>query len=120
MAMILKLALITGQHVGEVAVMTKAELDLSYASPTWTQAAARRKNKGVSRIPLSPLTVKLIIEALARSGDSAYLFPPAMGNAPITAHAATRAISRTGALRFCGASSCPPPEDRDVDMATVA
>jgi len=105
MAMILKLALITGQHVGEVAVMTKAELNLSYSNPTCTQAAARRKNKGVSRIPLSPLTVKLIIEALARSGDSAYLFPPAMGNAPITAHAATRAISRTGPLRFGDASS---------------
>jgi integrase len=103
--MILKLALITGQHVGEIAVMTKAELDLSYASPTWTQAAARRKNKGVSRIPLSPLTVKLIIEALARSGDSTYLFPPAMGNAPIMAHAATRAISWTGPLRFGDASS---------------
>jgi integrase len=93
-ATILKLALVTGQRVGEIAGMTKAELDLSPTSPMWTQAGARRKNKEVSRIPLSPLAVSLINEAIARSGDSAYVFPSANGDKPITAHAATRAIRR--------------------------
>ncbi|MGD9671447.1 MAG: tyrosine-type recombinase/integrase [Hyphomicrobiaceae bacterium] len=94
-ATILKLALITGQRVGEIAGMTKAELDLSEANPTWTQAAVRRKNREVSRTPLSPLAVNLINEAIAPSGDSPYVFPSAKRDAPVTAHAATRAISRT-------------------------
>jgi integrase len=119
--MILKLALITGQHVGEIAVMTKAELDLSYASPTWTQAAARRKNKGVSRIPLSPLTVKLIIEALARSGDSAYLFHLQWGTRQLR-HTPTHELS-AGQDLYVSMMRVHEPQQKIVmltGMATVA
>lgn len=93
-ATILRLALVTGQRIGEIAGMTKAEVDLSAANPMWTQAGARRKNKEVTRVPLSPLAVALISDAIASSGNSAYVFPSPSGDKPITAHAATRAMSR--------------------------
>ncbi len=93
-ASILKLALVTGQRIGEIAGMAKSELDLSTHNPMWTQPGARRKNKELTRVPLSPLAAVLIIEAIARSGDSAYVFSSAKGDGPITAHAATRAIGR--------------------------
>ena len=93
-ATVLKLALVTGQRIGEIAGMGKSELDLSAHNSTWTQPGKRRKNKELTRVPLSPLAVTLIIEAIARSGNSAYVFPSAKGDGPITAHAATRAIGR--------------------------
>ena len=94
-ATVLKLALVTGQRIGEIAGMAKSELDLSPHNPMWTQPGTRRKNKELTRVPLSPLAVTLIREAIARSGNSPYVFPSAKADAPITAHAATRAIGRT-------------------------
>src|SRR5690349_20528550 len=72
--------------------MAKAELDLTDAM--WTQPGGRRKNKELSRVPLSPLGLALVTEAIARSGVSPYVFPSPSGTGPITAHAATRALSR--------------------------
>jgi integrase len=93
-ATILKLALVTGQRIGEIARMTKAEVDLTLANPMWTQPGKRRKNKEMTRVPLSPLAVLLIKEALTDSGNSPFLFPSRSGENAITAHAATRAVSR--------------------------
>jgi integrase len=97
-ATIIRLALVTGQRVGEVAGMAKAELDLSSAKPMWTQPSRRknkeRKNKEMTRVPLSPLAVKLIRDAVARSGSSPHVFPSPRGTSAISDHAATRAISR--------------------------
>ncbi len=90
----LQLALVTGQRIGEIAGMAKAELDLSAQKPVWTLSGTRRKNKELTRVPLSPLAMSLIEAALIRSGDSSYVFPSAKGDGPITAHAATRAIGR--------------------------
>lgn len=92
-ATIVRLALVTGQRVGEVASMAKAELDLSVAKPMWTQPS-RRKNKEMTRVPLSPLAVKLVRDAVARSDSSPHVFPSPRGTSAISAHAATRAISR--------------------------
>ena len=77
-ATILRLALVTGQRIGEVAGMAKAELDLSAAM--WTQPGSRRKNKEMTRVPLSPLAMALIGEAIACSGDSPYVFPSRLRN----------------------------------------
>ncbi|MGE0055335.1 MAG: tyrosine-type recombinase/integrase [Hyphomicrobium sp.] len=93
-ATILRLALVTGQRIGEIAGMTKAEIDLSANNPMWTQVGARRKNKEMTRVPLSPLAVALISDAIAGSGLSPYVFPSPSRENAITAHAATRAISR--------------------------
>ena len=74
--------------------MAKAELDLSAAGPMWTQPGSRRKNKQMTRVPLLPLAVALISEAIACSSDSPYVFPSPSGTGAITAHAATRAFAR--------------------------
>ena len=93
-ATILRLALVTGQRIGEIAGMTQAELDLFVSNPMWTQAGRRRKNKEMTRVPLSPLAVALINDAISSSGTSPYVFPSSSRDNAITAHAATRAISR--------------------------
>ncbi len=93
-ATILRLALITGQRVGEVAGMAKSDIELAPANPMWTQQGRGRKNKELTRVPLSPLAAELILDAVARSGDSQHVFPSPTGAGAITAHAATRAISR--------------------------
>ena len=51
-ATMLRLALVTGQRIGEIAGMTKTEVDLTVGNPMWTQAGARRKNKEMTRVPL--------------------------------------------------------------------
>ena len=94
-ATILRLALVTGQRIGEVAGMAKAELELSAAM--WTQPGSRRKNKQMTRVPLSSLAMTLISEAIACSGESPYVFPSPSGRGPMTAHAATRALGRARA-----------------------
>ena len=91
---ILRLALITGQRVGEISGMRKQELALTGDGPMWTMPGRRRKNGELSRVPLSPLAVAILSEALARSADSAHVFPSPRRDIPITAHAATRAICR--------------------------
>ena len=58
-ATILRLALVTGQRIGEIAGMTPAAIDPSVGNPMWTQAGTRRKNKQITRGPLSPLAVAL-------------------------------------------------------------
>jgi integrase len=60
---ILKLCLITGQRIGEVAGIIRAELDLS--AREWRLPARRSKNKHPHTIPLSGMALGVIGEALA-------------------------------------------------------
>jgi integrase len=76
-ARILKLCLVTAQRVGEVAGMARAELDLE--AHTWKIPEARSKNKHAHEVPLSPLAIDLIREALADAGDSDFVFPGLRG-----------------------------------------
>jgi integrase len=69
---VLKLCLITGQRVGEVAGMRRDELDLS--AHTWSLAGARTKNGHPHSVPLSDLAMSIIEEALAGAGDRSRLF----------------------------------------------
>jgi integrase len=73
---VLKLCLITGQRVGEVAGMRRDELDLS--TRTWALPGARTKNGHPHWVPLSDLALDVIEQALAAAGDSPRLFalPP--------------------------------------------
>ena len=48
----------------------------------------------MTRVPLSPLAVGLISDAISSSGTSPYVFPSSSRDKAITAHAATRAIGR--------------------------
>ena len=92
-ATIIRLALVTGQRVGEVAGMAKADLNLSGSKPIWTKPS-KRKNSEMTRVPLSRLAVKLLRNAIKQYGDSPYVFPSPTRTDAITAHAATRAIGR--------------------------
>jgi integrase len=60
---ILRLCLITGQRIGEVAGITRTEIDL--ASREWRLPASRSKNKHPHTIPLSGSALSTINEALA-------------------------------------------------------
>lgn len=97
LALTLKLALVTAQRIGEVAGMSRSELDLSGDKSTWTVPGERSKNGQPNRVPLSPLAVELIRQARVLAGNSDWLFPgasPANPNAPIDPHAPTRALAR--------------------------
>jgi integrase len=77
---IIKLCLVTGQRVGEVAGMTRAELDLKHR--LWKLPGARTKNAHPHTVPLSPLAIELIGKV-----DGAWVFPNSEGTGalpPIT------------------------------------
>ena len=95
-ATIMRLALVTGQRVEELAGMRREEVDLSPTGSIWTQSGSRRKNKELTRVPLSLLAVSLIKDAIRDAGDSPHVFPSPTGNGAITAHAATRALGNAG------------------------
>ena len=61
---IIKLCLLTAQRVGEVAGMTRDELDLK--ARTWTIPSSRSKNKHAHTVPLSDAAIAVIEEARGR------------------------------------------------------
>ena len=73
---VLRLCLLTGQRVGEVAGMRRDELDLN--TRTWSLAGVRTKNGHPHSVPLSDPAVGIIEQALADAGDRPCLFalPP--------------------------------------------
>lgn len=73
---VLRLCLLTGQRVGEVAGMRRDELDLN--TRTWVLAGVRTKNGHPHSVPLSDPAVGIIEQALADAGDRPCLFalPP--------------------------------------------
>ena len=70
---LVKLLILTGQRLGEVAGMRRAELDLRGKSPSWTIPAERVKNGREHVVPLSPAACGIIAE-LPRIGRSDFLF----------------------------------------------
>jgi integrase len=84
---IIKLCLVTGQRVGEVAGMTRGELDLK--QKLWKLPGARTKNGHPHVVPLSPLAVDLI-----GNSDGEQVFPNAEGEGTLPGAAVARTISR--------------------------
>jgi integrase len=84
---IIKLCLVTGQRVGEVAGMAKAELDLKKG--LWNIPGARTKNGHSHSVPLSPLAVELI-----GNGDGEQVFPNSEGEGALPGAAVARTITR--------------------------
>jgi integrase len=70
-----RLLMLTGQRKMEVAGMRKAELDLDGELPVWTIPSERSKNGVAHRVPLPPMALDIIREAVRASGDSPYVFP---------------------------------------------
>jgi integrase len=88
---IIKLCLITGQRVGEVAGMRRDELDLK--SALWSLPGARTKNGHPHNVPLSALAIEIIREALGEAEKgAAFLFPA--GDGSLAGAAVARTILR--------------------------
>jgi integrase len=87
---IIRLCLITGQRVGEVAGMTRGELDL----PTreWRLPGSRTKNGYPHVVPLSDLASAIVRQALADVSDGEFLFP--CGKDHLSGAAVARTIVR--------------------------
>jgi integrase len=99
MRLALRLMLVTGQRRGEIISMRKADLALDGDLPVWTIPAPASKNKNPHRVPLTPLALSLIKEALALSGSSPYVFPsPSEAKTHMWETAPTKAMGRTIAL----------------------
>jgi integrase len=99
---ILRLCLITAQRVGEVAGMTRAELDLDAA--TWTIPPDRVKNKREHVVPLSPMAAQIIREQIAdvtalcerkQRKVPAWIFPGPGARSAVTGAAVAKAILRS-------------------------
>jgi len=73
-ALSLMLSLATGQRIGECSGAAKSEFDLNDVAPVWVIPGDRAKNKREHRVPLTPLALWIIREALKLSGDGSYLF----------------------------------------------
>jgi integrase len=69
---VVKLCLVTGQRVGEVAGMLRSELDLKVRE--WRLPPRRTKNARAHVVPLSDLAIEIIREAMADAGDRDELF----------------------------------------------
>jgi integrase len=93
-AIAIKLALVTGQRIGEVTGITRAELELNDTAPMWTVPGARSKNGEPNRVPLSPLAIHLVAQARESAGESEWLSPSPKGDGPIEATAPSKAIER--------------------------
>ncbi|WP_376988125.1 tyrosine-type recombinase/integrase [Bosea sp. R86505] len=94
----LRLTLLTAARAGEVAGIARSELlDLDLRDrATWTIPPDRSKNGMAMIVPLSPLAVQTIQEALSLvDDDEPYLFPsPSVRNTAITAHSLAVAMAR--------------------------
>jgi integrase len=87
---IIKLCLVTGQRVGEVAGMTRAELDLK--AREWRLPASRTKNANAHVVPLSDMALGIIKEAMADAGEGSPVFP--CGKSSLSPVAVARTILR--------------------------
>jgi integrase len=127
----LRLALLTGARVGEVAGLCRAELHhmSDQAKTSWIIPGTRTKNRHDHLIPLSPLARAVVLDLLELiDPEDAYLFPtrshrrrggPMRGNS-ITqgmAHFAERLKGRDNAIRAWKADK-PSPHDLRRTLAT--
>ncbi len=109
-AVVLRLALLTGQRIGEIAGMQREELDLDRA--TWTLPARRAKNRRAHAVPLGPKALAIIdMRMLQTNGD--LLFPVDASNGNARGMRTTIGSDTIGAyLRHYHEEIGTPPEAR--------
>jgi integrase len=94
---IIKLCLITGQRLGEVAGMVPGELDLK--AREWRLPGARTKNGHPHIVPLSDLAIEIIKEAVRDAGQGEGVGIPTPSGAPVfrlPASAVSTTVYRAG------------------------
>jgi integrase len=103
---ILRLCLVTAQRVGEIAGMTREELDLTHG--LWTIPAARAKNKREHAVPLSDMAIEIIAAQIAdadalaeRKGRAVpkWVFPAPGGRAAVTGASIPKAVKREEVIK---------------------
>jgi integrase len=82
---ILRLQLLTGQRISEVAGLARHEIDLERR--IWTLPAARAKNKHPHVIPLPPMARAIVADRMTKA-TGRLLFPTLCGNPPDNKHIA--------------------------------
>jgi integrase len=80
-APLLRLLLLTGQRLDEVAGMTRGEL--SEDGATWSLAGSRTKNKRAHVVPLPPLARELTAGAKGKPGAAGFIFTTT-GRSPVS------------------------------------
>ena len=91
---ILKLCLLTAQRVGEVSGIARAEVDLD--ANLWRIPGTRTKNGRPHVVPLSAVAAAMFKDVMARSSNSAYVFPSPVAekDMPLPAPAVSRSLGR--------------------------
>jgi integrase len=93
---VLKLLLLTGQRVSEVAGIPRSEIN--YEKCEWHLPAERSKNNTANITPLSPLAVRLLKKAFARSDHAELAFPSPANDGPLINSSIARAMKRSEAV----------------------
>ena len=112
----LRLVLLLGCRPGEVAGMTRAEIEFDQRGVpvSWTIPTVRSKNGRSHYVPLPPLARDLVVEALKLSGSSRFTFPSPTNEGPIAGHALSVAMARLGREQ----QNPPSPHDLRRTCAT--
>ena len=93
----LRLALVTGQRIGEVCGAEQVDIDFDRA--IWLIPAERSKNRREHSVPLSPMALQLFTEAMTIAGESRLVFPsrsagPLYREQPLDPHGVAHAMRR--------------------------
>jgi integrase len=94
----LRLVLVLGCRPGEVAGISRNELEFDKrgAPVSWLIPAERTKNGRAHFVPLSPLARDLTAEALQLSKSSEHVFPSPTNGGAVASHAMSVAMQRLG------------------------
>jgi integrase len=88
----LRLELVTAQRKGEIAGARRNEFDLDKG--VWEIPASRAKNGVAHVVPLSPLAIDLLREAMSLAGKAEWLFPSPRKDGPVRPRAVNFALRR--------------------------
>jgi integrase len=117
----LKIALATGQRIGEVCGARRSEVDFDKSE--WVIPAKRVKNRREHSVPLSSMAVKLFRKAIKLAGDHDFIFPSKPRSKgvdriqPLASHGVSHAMRR--ALKDLGLHNNPAtPHDLRRTVAT--
>ena len=87
----LRLQLVTAQRKSEVVGAAIAEFDVE-DEQLWTIPPERSKNSRAHQVPLSPLAVDLVRQAIELAGEVPWLFPSPRGEKPVTPESVDHAL----------------------------
>ena len=115
-AQILRLCLVTGQRVGEVAGARKSEINLS--DREWRLPGHRVKNGSAHNVPLSSFALDLFQEAISRSKHDDVIFPSRITKQALTPRAVAKAMFRS--LEALGLKGVTPHDLRRTAATGMA